>query len=678
MGDRRGYRFAGFELWPDQARLLRDGQELSLQPRLLDLLRHFVERPGQLLLKQDLLLALWPDAPVNEEALTQAVKRLRRLLDDDAEAPRFVETVPRRGYRFVAAVEPFEPGEAAPAPPFRAARPARPVAASLAAALGLAALLVSGWQALRPPPLAPLSAGHLQRLTFFPEREMGADLSPDGRSFVFVSQHAAPGQFDLYLAPLSEPGAARRLTRTPEEEFAPRFAPDGRSLLVSRNAGPGWRPSLWQLPLDGSSPARRLVEEGGLGDWSPDGREIAFLRRQAGGGRSVVRRRLADGAERELAQLPGSSEDSLAWSPDGRFVGLVSERRALLLPAHGGAARVVVEGVQTLAFTPDGRGLIVDGNWGGRSNLWQVSLDGRQRRPLTSGASVHRYPVVARDGRRVLYTNEQWQWLLQRFDRQGAPLERVGARASVASFGASRDGRSVVYEDLDAGLGENPVRWLGLESGSERELGPGLGPALSPDGRRVALVRRAGAAAGLWVVALAGEAPRRIHAGLVEPQPPAWSPSGAQVAFVARPGLHVVVSDGGGQARLVAAGAFAAPAFSPDGRWLAASGRCAEGPEGLQLVDVASGACRRLSPLASYEAAPLWEPDGSGLAVLVSERSQPTLVSLDLQGRERERTRFRVPDQAAFWGLFQVAPMPGGFLAQVQTVDADLYLLEIE
>ncbi len=284
MGDRRGYRFAGFELWPDQARLLRDGQELSLQPRLLDLLRHFVERPGQLLLKQDLLLALWPDAPVNEEALTQAVKRLRRLLDDDAEAPRFVETVPRRGYRFVAVVESCEPREAEPAAPLRAARPARLVPASLAAALGLAALLVSGWQVLRPPPLAPLSAGHLQRLTFFPEREMGADLSPDGRRFVFVSQHDAPGQFDLYLAPLSEPGAARRLTRTPEEELAPRFAPDGRSLLVSRNAGPGWRPSLWQLPLDGSSPARRLVEEGGPGDWSPDGREIAFLRRQAGAG----------------------------------------------------------------------------------------------------------------------------------------------------------------------------------------------------------------------------------------------------------------------------------------------------------------------------------------------------------------------------------------------------------
>lgn len=681
---RRSYRFASFELLPAESRLLKDGQELTIQPRLLDALRHFVERPGQLLHKQELLAALWPEAPVNEEALTQAVKRLRRVLDDDVSEPRFIETVPRRGYRFVAPVELFElplprPGQGAPVRP---ARPLSALPAALAAALTLAALLALGLRGLRPQAPGPVAAGQLHRLTFFPEREMGGDLSPDGRSFAFVSQHEAPGQFELYLAPVAQPGAARRLTHTPEEEFAPRFAPDGRSLLVSRNAGQGWHPSIWRLPLDGS-PARLLVGEGGLADWSPDGREIAFLRWLPGGGKSLVRRRLADGVERELARLPGSPEDTLAWSPDGRWVGLVNQRRALLVPARGGPARVVVDGVQTLAFTPDGQALIVDGNWGGRSNLWRISLDGRQRTPLTSGASLHRYPAVSRDGRRVLYTNEQWQWLLVRFDHHGTPLGRVGARGSYASFGASPDGRSLAYEDLDAGPGENPVRLLDLRSGEERELGPGGSPALSPDGRQVALVRDGPEVGGLWVQSSAGGPPRQVFAGQAVSHPPAWTPDGASLAFVAERdgvrGLHLVGVEGGAP-RLLVAGGFGAPAVSPDGRWLSVSGRCATGaqPEGLQLVELRSGTCRRLSELASYEAAPLWQADSRGLQVLVSERAAPTLVGLDLAGRETGRIPLRIPDQPAFWGLFQVQRSPEGFLAQLQTVDADLYLLEIQ
>ncbi|NUO54298.1 MAG: hypothetical protein HOV80_36095 [Polyangiaceae bacterium] len=99
MADR--YKFGAFELDAGEERLLRDGKEIELQPKLREALALFCRRSGQLLTREDLMEALWPDVVVNEEALTQLVKKLRRALDDDAKEPRYLQTVLKRGYRFV-------------------------------------------------------------------------------------------------------------------------------------------------------------------------------------------------------------------------------------------------------------------------------------------------------------------------------------------------------------------------------------------------------------------------------------------------------------------------------------------------------------------------------------------------------------------------------------------------
>ncbi len=95
--DRAGYR------------VLRDGRPLDLTPKLLDLLLHLLDHAGTLVTKEALLDALWPDANVTDNALAQAVSELRQALGDDAGDPRFIKTVARRGYRFIAPVEPIEP-----------------------------------------------------------------------------------------------------------------------------------------------------------------------------------------------------------------------------------------------------------------------------------------------------------------------------------------------------------------------------------------------------------------------------------------------------------------------------------------------------------------------------------------------------------------------------------------
>jgi DNA-binding winged helix-turn-helix (wHTH) protein/Tfp pilus assembly protein PilF len=110
------YRFGPFTLDGGSYRLLREGEAVPLSPKIIDLLLYLAARPSALVSKDELFAALWPDVAVTDNALTQAVSELRQALGDDPSKPQYVQTVARRGYRFIAPVEPLAPGVAAPAP----------------------------------------------------------------------------------------------------------------------------------------------------------------------------------------------------------------------------------------------------------------------------------------------------------------------------------------------------------------------------------------------------------------------------------------------------------------------------------------------------------------------------------------------------------------------------------
>jgi len=113
------YRFGPFVVDATSYRLTRDGSVIPLSPKIIDLLLYLVARQSALVPKDVLFSALWPDVAVTDNALTQAVSELRQALGDDPSKPTYIQTVARRGYRFIAAVEPGTPphGTAAPAPP---------------------------------------------------------------------------------------------------------------------------------------------------------------------------------------------------------------------------------------------------------------------------------------------------------------------------------------------------------------------------------------------------------------------------------------------------------------------------------------------------------------------------------------------------------------------------------
>jgi len=102
--DSRVYEFSGFRLEVAQRRLLHLGRPLPIKPKILDLLLFLVERHGQLITKDQLMKSIWPDAIVEENNITVSISMLRKTLGDNRVNPQFIETVPRRGYRFVAEV----------------------------------------------------------------------------------------------------------------------------------------------------------------------------------------------------------------------------------------------------------------------------------------------------------------------------------------------------------------------------------------------------------------------------------------------------------------------------------------------------------------------------------------------------------------------------------------------
>ena len=105
----RGFRFDRFLLDPADRRLMASGVPVELNARYLDALSLMVRDAGALVTKDRFLDEVWRGVPVTDEALTQCIKTLRRQLGDDASNPRFIETVPKHGYRFIAPVEPVEP-----------------------------------------------------------------------------------------------------------------------------------------------------------------------------------------------------------------------------------------------------------------------------------------------------------------------------------------------------------------------------------------------------------------------------------------------------------------------------------------------------------------------------------------------------------------------------------------
>ena len=277
-------QFGDCELDARSGELRRGEDRVVLQEQPLRVLLALLEHPGQVVTREELRHRLWPDDTFvdYERGLNAAVNRLRETLHDSANTPHLIETLPRRGYRFIGPAQadghppaspstPEESGGGAVALPRRRVWPAwRGTAAAVTAvSVVVAVIALSAW--LLRPRATGVGAPRVVVLTTLDGYESAPALSPDGQTVAFSWDGESHDNHDVYLT-LVGSQVLRRLTTDPADDGAPTWSPDGRQLAFVRcsRALGGCRIFLTS-PLGG--PERRLSDfpVSGRPSWSPDG-----------------------------------------------------------------------------------------------------------------------------------------------------------------------------------------------------------------------------------------------------------------------------------------------------------------------------------------------------------------------------------------------------------------------
>jgi DNA-binding winged helix-turn-helix (wHTH) protein/Tol biopolymer transport system component len=375
------YRFLEFELSEEDFSLTQGGRRVAVEPKALSVLTLLVSRGGHLVEKQELLSFVWPNTFVEENTLTRTIGILRRELGDSSRDSRVIETVPTRGYRFIAPVEvlpqlspshlPVASAESGTQTGLAPGVPVRP-AKLLLIALCAVAIVASGaiFLIYRVNVKHGAQTGHRvteRRVTSnSPEAPVdSAVISPDGK---FLAYSDPTG---LYLRVIASGEIHRWQLPTDFLARPNSWFPDGTHLLVMRWAGTPATPSLWKLSLLGAPP-QKLIDSAVSGSVSPDGARIAFGSFLPSWG-SQLWVMGADGsnphkiAESSQPTNPGyrSGILSSAWSPNGR--------RIACLERYGFAGLTPATGLSSL-WTRDAEGgdlqVIFKNSWLGPALSW--------------------------------------------------------------------------------------------------------------------------------------------------------------------------------------------------------------------------------------------------------------------------------------------------------------------
>jgi Tol biopolymer transport system component/DNA-binding winged helix-turn-helix (wHTH) protein len=473
-------RFSTFEVNLHTGELRQRGQKVKLQEQPLQLLAALLERPGELVTREELRGKLWPaDTFVDfDHSLNAAIKRLRDALGESAERPIFVETVARRGYRFIGNVEipaatpsvlsdfnglkqDTETGRIPTGvwPTGASGRRARGWQfAGAVLAIVIMVSMAGGWFLWRQASRSKLSQASvtLRRLTTNAAENwvIASAISPDGKYLAYCDKTGT------YLRLLSTGELHPLLPKGPDVTFLGWF-PDSSQLLASWVTPPANKVGLWALSILGGSP-RQMSDEGWSASVSPDGTQIVFLKGAgfADTGQEIWLMRANGAEQRKLISLSeGGLLASPVWSPDGRLVAYLKfqyEQYAgggwiELFDLEHGTKKVLLSEPRLdfggLRWLSDGRlTYAIDESPPNQnnSNLFATAIDsstgsliGTPAR-LTSGDGFVVQPSVTTDGKRLVFNRVKTQ-----LDVYVAEFSARGARPRINTP------RRVTLDDAD-------------------------------------------------------------------------------------------------------------------------------------------------------------------------------------------------------------------------------------
>jgi Tol biopolymer transport system component/DNA-binding winged helix-turn-helix (wHTH) protein len=555
-------QFGVFELDLRRAELRKQGVKVKLQEQPLKVLQLLLEKPGELVNRDELRNRIWPaDTNVEfDQGLYSAIARLRDALGDSSESPRFVETVARRGYRFIApvAIESPLPDSQIRAGTDQTLRgPSRLdfrrlIMSVVGGLLGGTLLLtivfafdIGGareWLRGRTT-----KSVQVQRITDFVGVKESPAISPDGKTVAFIAP--VNGRRQIWIRLLAG-GAPLQLTNDDADHEEPRWTPDSSSLIYfTPNSSPGEPGTIWEISALGGV-VRKVASAVSGGDVSHDGRRIATFQLR---GADVALVTISRGGTllSEIERFPEFYGYVMPrWSPDDHWIayirgwGDVFDASIQVIASDGGEPRAVVHGeiLRGFSWLPDGSRVVYSSSAGSTIlyppifNLRVVRRTGVDDRQLTFGEVSYVEPDVVAG--RLAASRARIQSDIWSFPVSGSPLQNT------------RDALRITHQ-----------------------TGQAQTPSASPDGKELVYLSDSGGHGNLWVASTDGSKTRQItfeHDPAVVIGVPIWSPSGDRIVFIltreGKTGEWVVSPDGRNLQQLVPSGSGAS--WSPDGKWL--------------------------------------------------------------------------------------------------------------
>jgi Tol biopolymer transport system component/DNA-binding winged helix-turn-helix (wHTH) protein len=587
-------RFEVFEIDLRAGELRKRGRRLKLQEQPFRVLAMLLERPGEVIPREDLRQKLWPaDTFVDfDHGLNSAVARLREALSDSASQPRFIETVPRQGYRFIGVIDPSpsrEPATQITSPALnQAAGPTPWIAAGMALFVLLCGIGI--WWIAQERADASLPSVEVVPLAGLPGYESGPAFSPDGNQVAF-SLFDEPRNSGIY-ATLVGGEKSLRLT-TSQNDCCAAWSPDGREVAFLRFSDHVM--DIYAVPTLGGS-ERRLYSASrplwGTVAWSPDGKTLAFPESSPNNYRSwIALLQLGSSNTKQLTAPPDESRDADAvFSPDGSKVAFIRGTIAgvvndvFVVDARGGNPQRLTfdnQPLMGLTWTQDGRDIVFSSLRGGQASLWRVSATGgTPRRVVGAGSEVYS-PSISPKGNLLAYQQAIGKDSIRQINvrtkqhSHGTPAIIVSAKGRKMRPSFSPDGKRIAFESDRLGNMEIWVCESSGENGAQLTFLHGTAGTArwSPDGHHIAFEFHPNERAEIYVVDVSGGAPQMvstIHGA--DNLAPSWSRDGKWIYFASKRGgerfqLWKVPFAGGSPVQMTRFGGISA-AESPDRRFL--------------------------------------------------------------------------------------------------------------
>jgi DNA-binding winged helix-turn-helix (wHTH) protein len=486
----RTIRFGAFEADLHAGEVRKSGCRIKLQEQPFKVLQILLEHPGSLVTREELQTRIWPQESYGDfdHAVNVAVGKLRTALGDSADNPSFIETVPRRGYRFVAPLEtpPVEAPLPPAPPPVATPTPAqgrlgRKLAwAALVIALGVLLIGLGLWLGRRNARPQLLD---FQRLTVRHGTVYSARFAPDGRNvFYGASWDGTP--IEIYSTDVKISGErsigippSQLLAISSTGQMAVLQSPRYAFMFTTRGI-------LAQLPLTGGSP-RQIAEDVEGADWGPDGKTLAIVRDVRG------KQQLEYPLGHILYQTDGWISHARI-SPKGSQIAFLDhptrddDRGVVSVIDLDGKKRVLSTGWESeegLAWSTDGSEVWFTATEAGlQRRIYAVDLAGRQRLVYRAPGGVI-LQDIAPDGRVLLTRDEQRAGVMGM--AEGAARERDLSWLDWSlPVDISRDGKTVLFDEQGEESGPNyTVAMRDMQGSPPIALGEGMAGDFSPDGK---------------------------------------------------------------------------------------------------------------------------------------------------------------------------------------------------